>query len=198
MATDTENTCRDCEEVKPELENGLCEDCSENYTYCCICNNDQHKDDTCRHLYWDNTIGWWHGAGSDYIDWEAVAENMGLLLSDAGVPFARLLLGWLCRDELHLFWRCDCLGGGGSVENRVRGAAFRVDILSIFEADIQRYGNAHEMEQADALWWLASLSPQVTTERFRTAHIVSAWIQTQVVQSAIRNPQSAMSDQGER
>jgi hypothetical protein len=58
--------CQDCDEVKRvHADTGLCDDCEENYVYCSVCDVSHHEDQTCRHLFWDGSIGWWAGPGSD-------------------------------------------------------------------------------------------------------------------------------------
>jgi hypothetical protein len=94
MATTTEvkrprrKRCGDCGELFPadEILDGVCEDCDGHYTYCSICDERQHEDDACRHVFSCEASCWeWCGAGSHEGDWSYHKASFLAVLDKTGL-----------------------------------------------------------------------------------------------------------------
>lgn len=68
-------TCDECGEMKPDVFQGLCDECSEESVFCRLCDCWQDDDGHCRHVF-RASDGCWHGSGADHYDPEFVKPGV--------------------------------------------------------------------------------------------------------------------------
>jgi len=159
------------------VENGLCDDCADHYIYCDVCRDDQHEDDLCRHIYWSEHWGGFAGAGYCEFSHDHHREPMRALLDACGFKFASWLYRALCLDRLCVaFW--GPMLGPLWVENRYVDRDFRfrsLDILRDHNVDTDSWDNGGE--EAEAIFWLSSLWPDVEKPRWDTVQWIREWME---------------------
>lgn len=103
--------CSDCEELFPpdEIIDGLCEDCDGHYTYCELCEERQHEDSVCRHVFACEETSWeWYGAGSGGTAWKHHKDSFLIMLDRTGL--AELLRVTIKTDKLDTHYHGSMLG----------------------------------------------------------------------------------------
>jgi hypothetical protein len=193
MKTTTAEKCRDCEATEG-VENGLCDSCADHYVYCQICQEDQHEDSVCRHLFWDDALAMWSGSGcAEVMESERhhYRPHIEALLDECGYAFAVWLFDALRLDQLRLRF-CGPMLGPMSVENnpayrpkRDWRKFYTASLFSEYHApagldlshveDDKIPGSAFE----SAVYWLSSLWPDAKDARERTMGWVWAWLKKQ-------------------
>jgi hypothetical protein len=149
-------------------DNGRCEQCDSDVFHCSICDDDQHADDLCRHVFRDSNFEW---AGS----------GTGRTADDVRISFLKLLdlmppgFGADLRKAIrsghfHTWLIAPLIGGGGMLEMRGMpyedGRKFGDALRDIGDGD-----NAEEA--AYGYHWMVSLYDRKTLAANR---VTVAWI----------------------
>lgn len=179
--------CSHCGDIRDDLlptEAGdlRCAECDTQFQLCSICEEEQHEDDTCRHLFYDRWHGSceWLGSGSWRVHdahWMArIKQGVFHLLS--AVPFARQIRAGILAGEFYLFIISPLIGRPSLEVNGLRQpdgtrlfCSFDVGerVMEAMEADCddKQYVNI-------AAHWLLSLYKDQTPE---ANAITVSWIE---------------------
>jgi hypothetical protein len=179
MATMTarRKRCKACGELFPpdEVINGLCEDCDSHYTFCAICDEQQHEDSACRHVFAATVTSWeWMGAGSyNGTDKpEDHKESFFAVLDRVGV--AELLRHAIEADTLETKYYGPMIGGASYwCWLRPPGAPYGSDFGNLFTDDL-----TEELEESMTIGvgWLDSIQYDDSPIRAKAREITIAWI----------------------
>jgi len=155
--------CRWCDsEGDVFVDNGLCEDCDRDVIRCEICGEEQHYQDSCRHVFTDEHLEWC-GSGVGYAT-DAVKAAFLLLVSRMPGGFADHLRVAIEARSFHSWMVAPLIGGGGiltlhGMPNDV-GRKYGDAMIALGEGD-----DAEAMH--DGYMWLASLYDDQTDEACR-------------------------------
>lgn len=151
-------------------DNGRCEDCDGNVFYCNVCEEDNHRDDLCRHIF-QATNYEYHGAGLNHDPDECVEKSFVKLVGLMPQGFAQGLRTAILSGKFHTWMVSPLIGCGGMLTlygTLGYGGRWGDDIIEIGGGD-------HAEETADGYHWLASLYD------FKTPHankITIGWLDT--------------------
>ncbi|HUW35618.1 MAG TPA: hypothetical protein VM223_28740 [Planctomycetota bacterium] len=116
--------CMGCEQMKPDMVDGYCEDCDSQWPYCEICGKRVHIDRPCKHLWYDEESAIVMGPGSNEWNWEddpSVKESLFALLGRIG--HARGIRKTILAGRFRLWPVFDMLGPEDWVCYLVTGAS---------------------------------------------------------------------------
>jgi hypothetical protein len=150
------------------VDNSRCEQCESDIVKCLVCNEEQHADDLCRHVFRDSD--WeWSGAGAGKPS-DTVKQSFFKLLDAMPFEFGAVLRKAIDGGEFHTWIVAPMIGGGGSLY--LRGFPDQ-DSHKFGEALIQTGESDAAEELADGYRWMVSLVDQETGDANR---ITIAWI----------------------
>lgn len=154
----TTGECCHCGKMSTELQDDYCPDCFYDYhVYCSVCDQWHYEDNLCRHIFWDNRLGYWEGPGSDDGGGEACKTSFLELLRVTG--HASTIRSALETGKYELDLRLAIVGLGPTfLWFTANGEYFGNLLGSILDDD--------ELEEKCALGleWFYALEPGVTTE----------------------------------
>ena len=150
-------TCRWCETRGHVFkDNLLCDDCDGDVVNCRICNQDQHRDDPCRHVFQDEDFSWC-GAGVEYAS-DSVRASFLLLVQKMPDDFAAALSTAIRSGRFYTWLIAPMIGGGGLLE--LNGMPDRDGGFSVFwwGQQLIKIGESDAAKATrDGYCWLASL-----------------------------------------
>lgn len=167
-----EMTVGECEECGYRgavfVDNNRCEECDGNFVHCAVCDEEQHADDLCRHVFRDEN--WeWAGAGIGRPS-KSVKRSFFKFLDAIGEEFSVALREAIKDGRFHTWMVAPIIGRGGTLY--LRGFSLEDShkfCKAILEAD--------ESEKPDDLvdgWrWLRTLFDTTTGDANNTT---IAWI----------------------
>jgi hypothetical protein len=166
-------TCRWCgDEGQVFADNDLCEDCDSNVCHCSICDEEQHYQSPCRHLFQDENFEWC-GSGCR-PDGDGLKQPFFALLRHMPEGFADDLRTAIQSGEFHTWIVAPMIGGGGALY--LYGMPDREGMWTLTDwgdALIEiGEGDAAE-ETVDGYRWLASLYNDKTPDANKTT---VAWL----------------------
>jgi hypothetical protein len=178
--------CPSCGELRDDLlpaESGdlRCAECDTEYTYCNICEEEQHRDEHCRHIF-ETECGEWAGSGADSYDFaEAARLPFFALLGKMHPCFAGDLRAAILSGKFYTFAYMPMIGGGGSLEmHGMPDLAIPQGMdpyyrLFFWGNELMDLGCGEDAEElSDGYDWLASLYEGKTPDANR---ITVAWIE---------------------
>lgn len=140
-------------------DNHLCERCDNDTVHCSICDELQHRDDTCRHLFEDENFEWC-GSGTGHAT-DSVKASFFALLQAMPATFSQDLRAAIDSSKFHTWLIAPMIGGGGVLQfyGMPCEASFKWGeaLITLGEGD-----NAEDY--ADGYHWLASLFDDKTPE----------------------------------
>lgn len=149
--------CSDCgESCLIYKDTKRCDSCDGRYTYCDICNEEQHEDDTCRHVFKDCNC-MWQGSGALRGEEEGVKASFTLLVGKMPKGFAEALTAAIAKGKFYSFLVAPLIGSGGHLTLNGLPLGYGEAMIKLGESD-----DADEM--GDGYKWLASLYQEKTPE----------------------------------
>lgn len=133
-----------------------CDDCDGQFVHCNICDEEQHEDDTCRHVFQDR-IFTWQGSGAMSGDDSGVKESFLLLVKKMPQGFAEALAPAIAQEKFYSFLSAPLIGSGGHMELHGLPRGFGEAMVELGSGD-----DADAM--GDGYKWLASLYQEKTPE----------------------------------
>lgn len=156
-------------------DNGFCDDCDSNTVHCCVCNERQHYESACRHVFQDSGFQW-QGAGLDWGPDDNVEEAFKEFLNRMPSGFATELRRAIRSGKFYTWLIAPMIGGGGILEmNGMRtyrqGRDFGDAVLDLGERESNE-------DVQDGYWWLASLYQRSTRRGNRiTLKWIDEWLE---------------------
>jgi hypothetical protein len=96
------DTCCHC--GKPGIyRDYYCEPCfEEHHMYCSICEEWQHEDAPCEHIFWNSRVAWWDGPGSEAAESGWSKDSFMMMLRKTGLaePIRSALQSGDIRHEI--------------------------------------------------------------------------------------------------
>jgi len=173
-------TCEDCgdADVVLDKDTNRCENCAGQYTFCTICEWEQHRDSLCRHVF-ETECGEFAGSGAgDFA--ETVKDGFVFLLGHMHPFFAGDLRAAILSGRFYTFACLPMIGGGGSLElHGIPDLPFPQGLkpyynLFFWGVYLMELGSGEDAEHAaDGYHWVVSLYKDKTPEANR---ITVAWI----------------------
>lgn len=157
-------------------DNGLCEQCDSNVFRCCICNEDQHADDLCRHLFRDENLVWL-GAGTGTAD-PRIRPSLFRLFNVMPRFFAFDLKKAIHSGAFYTWLSAPLIGPGGSLS--LNGWPGRPSMSYVYGDKLMELGSGDGAgHYAVAYHWLASLF-KTKTEYANAATVkwIDEWIKS--------------------
>lgn len=161
-----------CDDGQVYVDNGRCEQCDSDIRHCAICDQDYHRDDTCRHIFEDQYFEW-AGSGIGTPEDRIESAFRGLLRAMPDGFAEGLRIGIACGG-FHTWLVAPMIGGGGCLslygipypQSRVWGDA------------LIKLGERDDIEDiADGYHWLVSLYDDITPAANQiTIAWLDAWI----------------------
>lgn len=157
MSDSKRGICRWCE-TRGDVykDNLLCDDCDGDVVHCRVCNQDQHCNDPCRHVFQDKDFDWC-GAGIEYAS-DSVRASFLKLVARMPDGFAVDLSTAIRTGRFYTWLVAPMIGGGGTI--KLNGMPERDGKLSVFwwGEQLIKIGESDDAEASrDAYHWLASL-----------------------------------------
>lgn len=149
-------------------DNGRCEECDSNIFHCGVCNEDNHRDDLCRHIFQDSSLEW-NGAGTGWDPSDEVKDSFMKLIGLMPSGFAADLRAAIMSGKFHTWVVAPMIGGGGTLTlygTMNYGCRWGTDMIEIGESD-------YAEETADGYRWLVSLYDDKTP---KANQITLAWL----------------------
>jgi hypothetical protein len=109
--TGTCDWCRNDGEVY--TDNDLCEQCDSDIVHCSVCDQDQHYDDPCRHVFRDEDYEW-SGSGVGAPS-EVVKKSFFVFLDCMPPAFGPALSAAIKTGRFHTWMTAPLIGGGGHI-----------------------------------------------------------------------------------
>lgn len=149
-------------------ESKRCEECEGDFIHCVICNQEQHADDTCRHISRDENYEWF-GSGTGWAHPELKKPFLKLV---AAMPegFAPDLREAILSGGFYTFFTAPMIGSGCNMElNGMPIRAWHTRYSLFWWGDfLAALGQGDEAEDhVDGYHWLASLYGAKTAEANR-------------------------------
>lgn len=139
-------------------DNKRCEDCDGEFVTCSICEEEQHRDSSCRHVFQDSNYEY-SGSGA-YEPGEHIKESFLRLLSKMPVAFASDLKETIRSGGFYTFASMPIIGGGhiGLYGKWPRREGLNWDAYSDALTSLGEDDNGEDDEaMSDGYHWLASL-----------------------------------------
>lgn len=138
-------------------DNDRCEQCDSDIVHCLICDQDQHRDDLCRHVSQDINYEWF-GAGVGPEPTPAARRSFMALLNRLPKAFSKDLRKAIRAQKFHTWMVAPLIGGGG-----------HLTLYGMLSSDwggrLVALGESDEVEALhDGYRWLASLYDDRTPE----------------------------------
>jgi hypothetical protein len=179
MPSDTKDgTCRWCEEKRPVFkDNDLCELCDGDVVRCDICKSEQHRDDTCRHVFQDRHYDW-RGSGAGWERNDELKAPFFRLLELMPDGFAADLRTAIRSGKFYTWFVAPMIGGGGILElNGMPERDGKWMVHAWGDALVKIGEGDHAEETADAYRWLVSLYEKKTSKaNSETVKWINEWL----------------------
>src|SRR3990167_1825634 len=107
--------CEHCgDEGRVFIDNNSCEECDGQFFMCSVCKEEQHRDNTCRHLFQGLDDYEWKGSGA-WIDPELKVPLFALFsrMPEGFVPALRVAIK---SGKFYTFLMAPMIGSGGHME----------------------------------------------------------------------------------
>jgi len=145
-------TCDHCgEDCIVHKESKRCDNCDGQFIHCGICDEEQHEDYSCRHVFQDRNFEW-QGSGVMGGDDADIKASFLLLVKRMPQGFAEALAAAIAQGKFYSFLSAPLIGSGGHMELHglpwERG--FGKAMVELGEGD-----DAEEL--TDGYSWLASI-----------------------------------------
>ena len=154
-------------------DNKSCEDCDNDIHHCCICGEDYHSDDFCRHLFEDAYFEV-HGAGTGRAD-ECLKKSIFKLLRMMPAGFTTDLKKAIESGKFHTWIVAPMIGGGGILQ--LYGMAYSIG--TAYGDALIEIGESEQAEETrDGYHWLVSLYDADTADANR---VTVNWLDERLV-----------------
>jgi len=156
-------------------DSSLCEDCDGDMIHCAICNENQHVESSCRHVFRDANFEWTGSGG--YPPSDDVKKSFIRLIVSMPEGFVPDLRQAIATEKFHTWLVAPIIGPGGflSLHGTVNNCVWGEQLLTLGESDQAEI-------YTDGYQWLASLYNDITPEANR---ITIGWIDEFVNSSAV-------------
>jgi hypothetical protein len=179
--------CEWCgDETQIYRDNMYCEECDISTVFCKICDQRQHSDSRCRHVFRDDNLNW-NGSGIGEPD-ETIKSAFLALLTLMPVGFAPDLKVAINSGIFHTFIIVPLIGDRGTI--KMTGMPDRDGRLMLFKwgDDLLKLGDsgsANDIE--DGYHWLASLYDKDTsTANLTTMVWIDEWLASEWTKKTTR------------
>lgn len=155
------------------IDNNRCQECDGQFIHCSICNEEQHRDDPCRHIFQDENLEW-HGSGSGSwpIDIRKPFLDLVRLMPSGFAPDLREAI---LSGRFYTWLMAPLIGSGGCLElSGMPDRDGRFMEFSWGDAMIGVGEGEQAEETSDGYHWLASLYKDKTPDANR---ITVAWLE---------------------
>jgi hypothetical protein len=193
--------CSHCGELKTEVlgRQRLCEDCEQDMTYCQVCDEwcDRTWGDGCRHVQWNDDIGY-AGCGSTEVNADAHRESFMALATALRAlscsryvpsrsefesrPLLPAMRRLIASDNLWTCWCGPLIGGPPSLDLRYEKKFPKhtsvLTLRTIEPREQLAWGEQIEKMQL-GMAWLTSLDSETTKANRLTARWISGILNTQ-------------------
>lgn len=174
-------TCEHCgDECIIFADNQRCDECDGQFTHCLICDEEQHEDDPCRHVFrdWKGDYEWYGSGGYAYFA-DHVRESFFCLLRLMPNGFASDLRHAILSGEFYTFASLPMIGGGGHIElHAPYESDFYWGCMWEYGYKMVDIGERQSSERTSLGYkWLASLYKSKTTEANQlTVALLDWWL----------------------